>query len=115
MPPSQGSRPTDVGRRRVPPRLLFPTERADLRVSFRPEDDRFVLSLWHGDVCSGSAPLSARDAAEVASFLVTNLGERATWTPQVIDRDDPVTTAPPRARNRVMSGFERLQKRMFGR
>jgi hypothetical protein len=66
-----------VGRRpTLPPRLLLPTDRADLRISWHPDGDVFILTLWHGDVCVGSAPLPPADAAEVASFLVGQLGCR---------------------------------------
>ncbi len=63
------------------PRLLFPTNRADLRVTWHEDDDAFILSLWHGDVCVGTAPLSASDAAEVASFVVSQLGQRVSAAP----------------------------------
>jgi hypothetical protein len=67
-----------VGRRpTLPPRLLLPTERADLRISWHPDGDVFILTLWHGDVCVGSAPLPPADAADVASFLVGQLGSRS--------------------------------------
>jgi hypothetical protein len=88
-------------RRRRPPRLNLPTERADLRVSWRAQDDGFVLSLWHGDVCAGSAPLSPAEAAEVASFLVGHLGERTRWVPGVVpDVEAPTLTAGRRRRTR---------------
>ena len=56
----------------------------------------FVLSLWHGDACVGTAPLDARDAAEVASFVVFQLGERDRWTPHVADSEVDVRQAAPR-------------------
>ena len=88
--------PRRVGR--PAPRLLFPTDRADLIVTWHDDDDRFVLSLWHDDVCVGMAPLGARDAAEVASFLVTQPGERGRWTPHVVDPEEQV----PRTRLRPL-------------
>lgn len=95
---------------RPAPRLLFPTERADLRVTWREDDDQFVLSLWHGDVCAGTAPLGARDAAEVASFLVTHLGERGTWTPRVVAPEDQ--RPGPRSRPLVERLLERARRHL---
>ena len=94
--PAGARRPARGGRGRTAPRLLFPTERADLRVTWHEDDDMFVLSLWHGDACVGTAPLDARDAAEVASFVVSQLGERDRWAPHVVDSDAEVRQATPR-------------------
>jgi hypothetical protein len=89
-------------RRRRPPRLLLPTERADLRVSWHAEDDGFVLSLWHGDVCAGTAPLAPGEAADVAAFLVGHLGERTRWIPGVVpDVEAPELTGARRRRARL--------------
>jgi hypothetical protein len=60
-----------------PTRLQLPTARADLRVTWHQDDDTFVLSLWHDDVCVGTAPLGATEAAGLAGFLVGRLGDRA--------------------------------------
>jgi hypothetical protein len=96
-------------RRRRPPRLLLPTERADLRVSWHAEDDGFVLSLWHGDVCAGSAPLSPAEAAEVASFLVGHLGERTRWVPAVVpDVEAPTQEITGARRRRARRGRSRI-------
>lgn len=65
-------------------------------MTWREDDEQFVLSLWHGDVCAGTAPLGARDAAEVASFLVAQLGERGTWTPRVVDPEEQRPDPSPR-------------------
>jgi hypothetical protein len=88
-------RPGPRGPRRLAPRLLLPTDRADLRISWHADDDVFVLTLWHGDVCVGSAPLSPPDAAEVASFLVGQLGARASAVTTV---DPTLTTRAPSGR-----------------
>jgi hypothetical protein len=69
-----------------PTRLQLPTARADLRVTWHADDDLFVLSLWHGDVCVGTAPLGATEAAGLASFLVGRLGDRPA---QVADPAEP--------------------------
>ena len=60
-----------------PPRLLLPSSHADVRVTFHGERG-FVLSLWHGQVCAASAPLSPAQAATVAGFVVDHLGAQAT-------------------------------------
>lgn len=94
--PAGERRPSRRRGRRSAPRLLHATERADLRVTWHEGDDMFVLSLWHGDACVGTAPLDARDAAEVASFVVSQLGERDRWAPRVVDSDAQVPQAGPR-------------------
>jgi hypothetical protein len=104
--PASGERSGKGRATRPAPRLLFPTDRADLRVTWHHDDDLFVLSLWHGDACVGTAPLDARDAAEVASFLVTQLGERGTWTPRVVGPEEQV----PGPRSRPL--MQRLRERV---
>jgi hypothetical protein len=61
----------------LPHRVLFPTGHSDLRVTWHEADGLLSVSLWRDDVCVASAPLSTRDAAELASFLVAHLGARA--------------------------------------
>jgi hypothetical protein len=95
-------------RRRRPPRLLLPTERADLRVSWHAEDDGFVLSLWHGDVCAGTAPLSPAEAAEMAAFLVGHLGERTRWVPGIVPVDAPTGRLTGARRRRARRGRSRI-------
>ncbi|MDQ3343355.1 MAG: hypothetical protein M3524_07270 [Actinomycetota bacterium] len=73
-------------------RLLFPTSRSDLRLSWHSERDCLVVSLWRNQECVGSAPLGPADSAEVASFIVSHLGSRASWGPRL------VTTAPAERR-----------------
>lgn len=88
--PAGTYRPARTRGSRPAPRLLFPTDRADLRVTWHQHDDLFVLSLWHDDACVGTAPLRPRDAAEVASFVVAQLGGRDRWAPRVVDADAQV-------------------------
>lgn len=104
--PSGINRPAPTRWRRFAPRLLVPTDRADLRVTWHQDDDLFVLSLWHRDACVGTAPLNPRDAAEVASFVVAQLGQRNRWTPRVVD---PRTHVHP-ARQRPL--LQRLLERV---
>jgi hypothetical protein len=62
-------------------RLQVPTDRADLRVTWHRPDDVFTVTLWHGQECVASAPLSPSDAATLAAFVVQHLGERAAVSP----------------------------------
>jgi hypothetical protein len=59
-------------------RLLLPTSHSDLRVTWHPEADTLVLTLWKGGRCTGSAPLSAADAGRLLAFVARQLAERAT-------------------------------------
>lgn len=56
----------------------FPTSHSDLRVTWHPEADVLVLTLWSGDSCTGSAPLNAADAGRLLSFVARCLAQRAT-------------------------------------
>jgi hypothetical protein len=56
----------------------FPTSHSDLRATWHPEADVLVLTLWSGDRCTGSAPLSAADAGRLLSFVARCLAQRAT-------------------------------------
>jgi hypothetical protein len=94
-------------RRRLPPRLLLPTDRADLRISWHADDDVFILTLWHGDVCVGSAPLAASDAGEVASFLVGRLADRVVAEPAT-DAVGPAQSV----RTDRLGGLRRLRRRL---
>lgn len=67
---ASGDRPTAT------PRLLMPSERADVRITWYGDAGRgLVLSLWHGNVCAASAPLSPADAGRLADFLTARLAE----------------------------------------
>jgi hypothetical protein len=100
--------------RRAPGRLLLPTDRADLRVSWHDADDGFVLSLWHGEQCVGSAPLTAADAAELASFLVVRLGARGRWTPRLVGEDPPGGSDAPDAGSAGLTArLARLRRRLL--
>ena len=56
----------------------FPTSHSDLRVTWHPEADVLVVTLWSGDRCTGSAPLSAADTGRLLSFVARCLAQRAT-------------------------------------
>ena len=72
------------------PRLLLPTERSDVTVTWHPERDSFILSMWHDEECVGSAPLTPQNSAELATFLVRQLADRSVWGPRLV-----VTESPP--------------------
>jgi hypothetical protein len=59
-------------------RQLFPTSHSDLRVTWHPEADTLVLTLWKDGRCTGSAPLTAADAGRLLAFLARQLAQRAT-------------------------------------
>jgi hypothetical protein len=59
-------------------REFFPTSHSDLRVTWHPEADTLVLTLWSGGRCTGSAPLGAADAGRLTAFITCRLAERAT-------------------------------------
>lgn len=59
-------------------REFFPTTHSDLRVTWHPEADTLVLTLWARDGrCTGSAPLSAADAGRLLAFVARTLAQRA--------------------------------------
>ncbi len=59
-------------------RELFVDPRGSaLRATWHDDDGVAVLSIWHGDVCVGSARLDVEDAARLAQFLVGHLGTQA--------------------------------------
>jgi hypothetical protein len=59
-------------------RELFPTSHSDLRVTWHPEADTLVLSLWSKGRCTGSAPLTAAEAGRLLAFIARELAQRAT-------------------------------------
>lgn len=60
-----------------PPRLLLPSDRADLRATWHPDRASLVVSLWHDRLCAASAPLSLEQTARLAGFLVDHLARQA--------------------------------------
>jgi hypothetical protein len=92
-------------------RLLLPTERSDMTLSWHPEVDGFALSLWHDDACAASATLTPPDAAALAGFLVTQLGRRTVWGPRLVVSEPP----PPRPRSRAVTAVEGQAVRLAAR
>jgi hypothetical protein len=70
-------------------RDLFIDERGVvLRVSWRPKQDLFVLSVWHDDHCVGTFQMPVGDVARLSGLLTAALGDRVIQasTPQPAPR-----------------------------
>jgi hypothetical protein len=70
-------------------RDLFIDERGVvLRVSWHPEQDLLVLSVWHDDHCVGTFQMPVGDVARLKGLLSAGLGDRLAQasTPQPADR-----------------------------
>jgi hypothetical protein len=70
-------------------RDVFLDERgAGLRVSWHPERDLVVLSVWQGDRCVGTFRMPVRDVPRLSGLLAAALGD---W----VDQADAGGTQPP--------------------
>lgn len=59
-------------------RVWFSDTRSPVRrmgISTHPVDSTIVISLWQGDICTGTFRLPARDAASVISTLAYGMAE----------------------------------------
>jgi hypothetical protein len=63
---------------------------AVLRVSWHPEQDLLVLSVWHDDRCVGTFRMPVQDAPRLSALLAAALGD---WVTQV---SGTAQQAPPR-------------------
>jgi hypothetical protein len=71
-------------------RDMFLDERgAALRVTWHPERDLVVLSVWHGDSCVGTFRMPVQDVPRLSGLLAAALGD---WVDQ---SDDGGATQPP--------------------
>jgi hypothetical protein len=71
-------------------RDVFLDERgAGLRVTWHPERDLVVLSVWHDDSCVGTFRLSVRDVPRLSGLLAAALGDRADPAGTDSDPADP--------------------------
>jgi hypothetical protein len=62
-------------------RDVFIDERgAGLRVTWHPEQDVVVLSVWHEDRCAGTFRMPAQDVPRLSGLLVAALGD---WVTQL--------------------------------
>lgn len=77
MPVGHAQRMAPLPDEAPPPRLLLPSDRADLRATWHADRAALVISLWHGRVCAASAPLPTEQVARLAGFLVDHLAARA--------------------------------------
>ena len=58
-------------------RDVFLDERgAGLRVTWHPERDLVVLSVWHDDSCVGTFRMPVRDVPRLSGLLAAALGDR---------------------------------------
>ena len=77
-------------------RDVFLDERgAGLRVSWHPERDLVVLSVWQDDSCVGTFRMSVQDVPRLSGLLAAALGD---WVDQAVDPGtarDPGTGGGP--------------------
>jgi hypothetical protein len=64
-----------------------------LRVTSHPDDGVVVISLWHGDRCTGSFRLPIEDCGRMIAVLAAGLGDRVTG----LRTGSPLTEGPARA------------------
>ena len=90
-------------------RELFLDERgAGLRVSWHPEREFVVLSLWHGDICTGSFRLSIQDVPRLSAQLAVALGDWiATQGPPPVTEPGGTTDTDP-----VVAWFASVGRRL---
>ena len=68
---------------------MFLDERgAALRVTWHPERDLVVLSVWQGDRCVGTFRMPVQDVPRLSGLLAAALGDR-------VDQADAGVTQPP--------------------
>jgi hypothetical protein len=89
-------------------RVWFYDARGQVRrmgVSGHPADSTMVISLWQGDVCTGTFRLPASDAARLISTLAYGMSE------SLGDRPPPSRPGQPRRRD----AWIRVVRRVFVR
>jgi hypothetical protein len=68
---------------------MFLDERGTaLRVTWHPERDLVVLSVWQGDSCVGTFRMPVQDVPRLSGLLAAALGDR-------VDQADNAATQPP--------------------
>jgi hypothetical protein len=78
-------------------RDLFLDERGTgLRVSWHPERDLVVLSVWQDDSCVGTFRMSVQDIPRLSGLLAAALGDWVDQAGPVPGTSDPATTSPGR-------------------
>jgi hypothetical protein len=74
---------------------MFLDERGTgLRVSWHPERDLVVLSVWQDDSCVGTFRMSVQDIPRLSGLLAAALGDWVDQTGPVPGTSDPATTSP---------------------
>jgi hypothetical protein len=94
-------------------RDVFIDERgAGLRVSWHPEQDVVVLSVWHEDRCAGTFRMPVQDVPRLSGLLAAALGD---WVAQVSAVPQPGPAEVPRLsvgrRLRLNPALLRLRQR----
>jgi hypothetical protein len=74
-------------------------------VSAHPADSTMVISLWQGDICTGTFRLPAQEAARLISTLAYGMTEALPGVPHDSDRDP----------NRLRQNWSRFFRRWFVR
>jgi hypothetical protein len=81
-----------------------------LRVSWHPEQDVVVLSVWHQDRCAGTFRLPIQDVPRLSGLLAATLGD---WVAQASAAPQPaaeVADLPLRRRLRLSPALLRLRQ-----
>ena len=98
-------------------RDVFIDERgAGLRVTWHPEHDAVVLSVWHDDRCVGTVRMPVQDVPRLSGLLAAALGD---WIAQVsaVPQPAPAQAAglSVRQRLRLNPALLRLKQRVSAR
>jgi hypothetical protein len=89
-PPSGDPRPVENARALSGRRDVFLDERgAGLRVTWHPERDLVVLSVWQDDSCVGTFRMSVEDVPRLSGLLAAALDDRADHAGSDPDPGDP--------------------------
>jgi hypothetical protein len=89
---------------------------AGLRVTWHPEQDLLVLSVWHDDRCVGTFWMPVQDVPRLSALLTAALGDRvieAGGTPQQAPHE--ATGLSIARRLRLSRAALRLRQRQHGR
>jgi hypothetical protein len=87
-------------------RDMFLDERgAGLRVTWHPERDLVVLSVWQGDSCVGTFRMSVQDVPRLSGLLAAALGD---WVGQTADPGTPGLGAGTQGVTRDLGTFGRV-------
>jgi hypothetical protein len=88
---------------------------AGLRVTWHPEHDVLVLSVWHEDRCAGTFRLPIQDVPRLSGLLAATLGD---WVTQAsaVPQQGPADAAglSIRQRLRLSPALLRLRQRRAG-